>query len=186
MKIDDLHGAHKRPGSNLLEDKFLRVGQLQERQILRRRANEDEIVVFGVIQGKQATALDANLLMKFSENIIEGVHRQHFAHSGVMIRNRRAGILGSIVVTHANVRPADKGCVTEDDPRFLWPGEKPFPKNVKSQRGIRAIAGQPGFSGFSCEKSVRGDSHDGGEEDREHDYGSEPLTGRLAIVRQSY
>src|SRR5260370_16332988 len=127
MKIDDLHGAHKRPGSNLLEDKFLRVGQLQERQILRRRANEDEIVVFGVIQGKQATALDANLLMKFSENIIEGVHRQHFAHSGVMIRNPPAGILGSIVLIHPNLRPAGKGLLLEGYPRISSPSANLFP-----------------------------------------------------------
>src|SRR5258708_17072420 len=111
MKIDDLHGAHKRPGSNLLEDKFLRVRQLQEGQIFRRRADEDEIVVFCVIQGKQAAALYANLLMELSENIIESVYRQHFADSGVVIRDYRAGIPSTIEVAHASVRPADEGCV---------------------------------------------------------------------------
>src|ERR1700687_6482110 len=67
MKIDDFHGARARPRSDLFECEFLGVWQLQERQIFRRRANEDEIVVFCVIQGKPATAFDANLLMKSSE-----------------------------------------------------------------------------------------------------------------------
>jgi len=100
--------------SNLLEGEFFRVRQLQEGQVFRRGPHEDEIVVFGVIQGKQAAPLDTNLLVKLPENTIEGVNRQHFANSGVMIQNRGAGIPGTIVIAHANVRPA-QSCVTEDD-----------------------------------------------------------------------
>src|SRR5260370_12147890 len=138
MNIDDLHGAGARPGSNLLEGEFLRVRQLQKSKVYRRRANEDEIVVVGVVKGKQAAALDANLLVKSSEDTIECMHRQHFANSGVMIRNHGAGILGTIVIAHANVRPADKGCVTEDDPRFLGTGEEALPENMQSNRHIGA------------------------------------------------
>src|ERR1700731_1007137 len=134
MKIDDLHGAHARPRSDLPEVEFLDIWQLQEGQIFRRRANEDEIVVFCVIQGKQAAALDANLLMKLPENIIQRVYRQHFADSSVVIQDHRAGIPGTIVIAHASVRPADEGSVTEDDPRLLRPGKKPSPEKVKSHR----------------------------------------------------
>src|SRR2546421_7087004 len=83
--------------------------------------------------------------MKSFENAVESVHRQHLADSGIVIQDRRAGIFGMIVVAHANVRPTDKGCITEDDPRFLRSGEKALPENVKSHRHIRVIAGEPGF-----------------------------------------
>ena len=104
-----------------------------------------------------------NLLMKSSENAVESVHRKHFADSGIVIQDRRAGILGSIVVAHANVRPADKGCVTEDDPRLLRSGEKALPENVKSNRHIRVIACEPGFRYFAVQEAVRGNSDGGGE-----------------------
>src|SRR6267143_3098668 len=123
--------------------------------------------------------------MKLSENAIESVYRQHFADSGVVIRDYRAGIPGTIEVAHASVRPADEGCVAEDDPRLLRPGKKPSPEKVKSHRQTRAIAGQPGFGGPARQKSVRGDSHSGGEEDRQRDYGNQPFAGRLAVTRQS-
>src|SRR5258707_5654969 len=61
-------------------------------------------------------------------------HRQHFTDSGVVIQDHRPGILGTIVITHANVWPADEGRVAEDDPRLLGPGEKPSPENVKGNR----------------------------------------------------
>src|SRR5436309_12781879 len=115
--------------------------------MFRRRANEDEIVVLGVIERKQATALDANLLMKFCENSIESVHRQHFADSGVMIRDHGPGIPGTIVVAHANVRPADEGGVAEDDPRLLRPSHQASPETVKSNRLIRAVACHPALRG---------------------------------------
>src|SRR5258708_3286990 len=127
MKIHDLHGAHAWSRSNLFEGEFLSGWQLQEGEIFRRRANEDEVVVFGVVQGKQAAGVDGNLLMKFSKNVIQGMHRQHLTDSGVEVRDYRAGILSTIVVAHANVRPADEGCVAEDDPRLLGSGEKPSP-----------------------------------------------------------
>src|SRR6266566_1961229 len=185
MKIDDLHGARAGPGSDLLEGEFLSGGQLQEGQIFRRRANEDEVVVLGVIQRKQATALDTNLLMKFAENAIESVNGQDFADSGVVIQDHRAGILGAIVVAHANVGPADEGGVAEDHPRFLRAGKEAFPENPKSNRQIQALAGQPGFRGFSRQESVRGDSDGGGEEDGQHHYRDEPPARGLTQIRQS-
>src|SRR5258705_9457053 len=130
MKIDNFHSARARPRSDPFECECLGVWQLQERQIFRRETNEDEIVVFCVIQKKQDTALEANLLMKFSENIIEGVLRQHFSDSGVVIQDRCAGIPGTVVVSHANERQAYEGRVAEDDPGLLWPSENTSPVNA--------------------------------------------------------
>src|SRR5260370_6563890 len=173
MRIDDLHGAHAGPRSNLLEGEFFRVRQLQEGQVFRRGPHEDEIVVFGVIQGKQATPLDTNLLVKLPENTIEGVNRQHFADSGVMIQNRGAGIPGAIVVAHANVRPANKGRVTEDDPWLLRTSEKALPENVKSNWHIRSVAGPPGLRDSAIEKAVGGHCYDRGAHDGEcHESGN--------------
>src|SRR6266481_1852379 len=115
----------------------------------------------------RSNLLEADLLMEFFEDTIESVHGQHFADSGVMIQNHGAGILGTIVVAHANVRPADKGRVTEDDPRFLRAGEKALPENMKSNRHIRAVAGYAGFGNSAVQKAVRGNGDDGSEHDRE-------------------
>ena len=99
--------------------------------------------------------------MKSFENTVESVHRQHLADSGIVIQDRRAGIFGMIVVAHANVRPTDKGCITEDDPRFLGSGEKALPENVKSYRHIRVIACEPGFRNPAVQEAVGGHG-DGG------------------------
>src|SRR5712672_1075844 len=184
MKIYNLHGASTRPGSNLFEGELLRVRQFEEREVFRRRADEDEVVVLGVVQGKQAAALDANLLMKFSKNTIKSVHRQHFADSGIVIEDRRAGIPGAIVIAHANVRASNKGGVTENDPWLLRPGKKTFPEDVKRNRQIGGIARQPGFSNSAVQEAVRGDGNGGGKNYRKRDDGKNPNTGGPAIDLQ--
>ena len=112
--------------------------------------------------------------MKFLKNTIESVHRQHFTYPGVMIQDHRAGILGTIVVAHANVRPADKGRVTENDPGLLLPGKKPFPENVKSNRQIRDIAGHPGFRDPAIEETVRRHGDGGSEHNGKRNDGDDP------------
>src|ERR1051325_2679351 len=166
MRVDDFHSAHAATRSDLFEDEFLSIWQLQKGQVFRRRANENEIVVLGIVQGKQTTALDANLLMKFSENTIESVNGQHFADSRVMIKDRRAGVLGAIVIAHADVWSAYKSGVAEDNPRLLRAGEKSFPEYMKGQGQIGGVASQAGFRGFSRQKAVRGNCHDGGQGSR--------------------
>src|SRR5690349_25150111 len=98
MRIDNLHSAHAGPGSDLLKNKLLSVRQLQKRQVLRGRTYEDEIVVLGVVQGKQAAQLDANLLAMLLENIVESVKGQNFAHSRVVVRNHCSVIPGESVL----------------------------------------------------------------------------------------
>src|ERR1700724_3212901 len=68
MKINNFHGAGAWSRGELLKDEFLGVGEFQKREVLRRRTNEDEIVVLGIVEGKQASALDANWLMKTGQD----------------------------------------------------------------------------------------------------------------------
>src|SRR5882672_7058805 len=104
--------------------------------------------------------------MKFCENSIESVHRQHFADSGVMIRDHGPGIPRTIVVAHANVWPADEGGVTEDDPWLLRTGKKTFPEHVKSNRRIRTVASHPGLRDSAVQEPVGGNRNGRGENDR--------------------
>src|SRR5262249_5054445 len=100
MGIDNLHSSHARPGSDLFEHKLLRIRQLQKGQVLRRRANKDEIVVLRIVERKQAPSLHANWLAKFLENIIERMDGQNFTDSRIVVQNHGSGILGTIVITH--------------------------------------------------------------------------------------
>src|SRR6266446_10304415 len=119
--------------------------------------------------------------MKPLKNTIQSVHRQHFADSRVVIQDHRAGILGTIVVAHANVGPADEGRVTEDDPRLLRSGEKTFPENVKSDRHIRTIACKAGLRGSAVQEAVRGDGNGGSEHNGKCNDGNDPGTRGAAV-----
>ena len=92
------------------------LGEFQEGEVLRRRTNEDEIVVFGIVEGKQASAFDTNWLMKTGQDVIQGMNCEHFADSGVVIQDYSAGIPGPIVIAHTDIGPAHKCCIAEDDP----------------------------------------------------------------------
>src|SRR2546430_6039895 len=46
-------------------------------------------------------SLDPNLLTQFFENAIEGMHRQNFSHSGIVIQDRRPGILAAVVIVRS-------------------------------------------------------------------------------------
>src|ERR1051325_8065968 len=155
MRVDDFHSAHAATRSDLFEDEFLGIWQLQKGQVFRRRANENEIVVLGIVQGKQTTALDANLLMKFSENSIESVNGQHFADSRVMIKDRRAGVLGAIVIANADVWSASQSGLAQVNPRRRRACKKSFQEYRKAQGKIGGGASGAGFLFFSRQKAVR-------------------------------
>src|SRR5262249_14885634 len=98
--INDLDASDPRTGSDLPENEFRGAWNLEEREIFRWRANKNQIVVFGVIQGKQASPLDAKLLAEFNKDAVQSMHRQDLANSGVVIKNVRVSIARGIVVTH--------------------------------------------------------------------------------------
>src|SRR5207245_9029932 len=62
MNIDNLDVAGTRTGRDLLKYELVGTGDFKKREILRRGSNENQIIIFCVIQGEQAAALDANLL----------------------------------------------------------------------------------------------------------------------------
>ena len=64
MHIHDNFIALSRPGIRPPEEKFLRTGNIQQRQVLERGANKNQIVVFGVIERKQTAAFYANLTVQ--------------------------------------------------------------------------------------------------------------------------
>src|SRR5438105_15932460 len=113
MNVDDLDVASPRTGSNLSKDKFLRTGNFQQREILGRRSDENQIIVLRVVQGKQAAALDPNGLVKFYKNPIQRVYRQNLSHAGVMVKNVRLPVARRFVV-RSEERRVGKEC------RYRW------------------------------------------------------------------
>ena len=75
MNIDDFCVSAAVTGGNLLEDKFVSARNIKERQILRGRADKNEVIVLGIIQGKKASAFDAYLLVKRRKDLVEFVDR---------------------------------------------------------------------------------------------------------------
>src|SRR5262249_1399350 len=131
LRVDvyDFHVARPRTGSDLLEDKLLGVRYLQQRQVFRWRTDEYQVIVLGVVQREETAAFDPKALVQLTEDIVERMHSQNLAHSGVMVQDHCVQVPGAIVVTHTSVRAPDKGSIAEDDPGLLWAGEKALPED---------------------------------------------------------
>src|SRR5258708_30330047 len=127
MHVNHLHVSLARPGIHSLKNEFLRSRDLQQSQILRRGADEDQIVVPDIIQGKQCPALYPKLAVEQPENAVQFVDRQDLTHSGVMIEDRLTRIGGGIEVTHFRLRTAHKVCVAENYPLRLPGSSKTAP-----------------------------------------------------------
>ncbi len=134
MHVNHLHVSRARPGIHSLKNEFLRSRDLQQSQILRRGADEDQIVVPDIIQGKQCPALYPKLAVEQPENAVQFVDRQHLAHSGVMIEDRLARIGGRVEVTHIRLRTSHKVGVAENHPRRLRRSHKAAPENLVNRR----------------------------------------------------
>src|SRR2546425_446586 len=119
----------------------------------------------------------ADRLMKFSENVIQGMHGENFPNAGVVIENVSLSIARSVVIAHPDVRAANKGRIAEDHPGLLRSSEEAFPENTKGYWRLCACVSRTGFSGPARKEPIRGDRHDGGESDDESNYGCEPPTG---------
>src|SRR5216683_1827161 len=89
VHVGDFHGPFGNAGSDLLEDEALSVGNLEENQVFYRRTDENEIVIFGIVQREQATAFDANTLVKLRKDVVQSMDGENFADSGVVIQDAR-------------------------------------------------------------------------------------------------
>src|SRR5207248_11318359 len=96
VQVDDRKIPSSRTRIKPLKNKLLRAGYIAQRQIFRRRADKNQIVVLGTVQREQATTLDPNLPAQRCEYPIEIMYRQHFSHSGLMVETQVARVVTSI------------------------------------------------------------------------------------------
>ena len=118
MHVDHFHVSRARSGIHSLKNEFLRSWDLQQSQILRRGADEDQIVVPDIIQGKQCPTLHPELAVEEAENPVQFVDRQDLAYPGVMIKDHltRIGMfvcgrptkLALLKITHGGCGPVTK------------------------------------------------------------------------------
>ncbi len=88
MLVDDGKIALAVAGSDPLKYKFLCVGNVEQRKILRRGAHKDQIIILHVVEREQAATLHQDIPSQCAERLIERVDGQHLAHPGVMVVDR--------------------------------------------------------------------------------------------------
>src|SRR5258708_30171363 len=130
MNVHSLHLSLASPRIHGLKNECLGSRDLQQSQILRRGADEDEIVVPDIIERRQRPTLHPQLAVEKAENPVQFMDRQDLAHSGVMIENRRMRIGGRAEVTHVRLRPPHKVGVAENHPGWLRRSQKRAPENL--------------------------------------------------------
>src|SRR5260370_13963470 len=112
--------------------------------------------------------------MKFSENVIQGMHGENFPNAGVVIENVSLSIARSVVIAHPDVRAADKGRIAEDHPGLLRSSEEAFPENTKGHWRICACVSRTGLRGPPGEEPIRSERYDSGESDDQSNEGCKP------------
>jgi hypothetical protein len=157
MEIDDFGVAAAITVADLAEDEFLGAGDVEEGEIFRGRADEDEVIVFGVVEGEEAATFYAEFLVKEVEDTVEFVDGEDFADAGVVIEDELAFVSGGVVVAHADVGAAGEGGVAEDDPRFFGASEEAAPESMEGGRDAGAVGNGAGFAGFAGEEESGGD-----------------------------
>jgi len=186
MNIDNSLITFAGAGLDPVKHKFLGAGDFKERKILRGRADEDEVVIFGVIEGEKAAAFDTNSAMKEVEDVVEFVDTEDLSDAGVMIENGGIAVALSIAVPHASFRAAHEGSVAENDPGFILAGDEAVPKNLEGGRSRLA-----GGSGAGWNRVARGHQPDDDGDGRSkkngerNDFGTPAASGTLVQVRDS-
>ena len=79
-----------RAGVKSPENKFLRSRNIEQREIFRGRADENQVVVLGVVQREQGSALNPDRTIEERENMVEFMNGQHLSHAGVVVENESA------------------------------------------------------------------------------------------------
>ena len=87
MHVQHSQVALARSGTKPLKNEFPRPGDIPQSEIFGWRTHEDKIVVLSVVQREQTATLYLQLLIKENENVVELMHRQHFPHACVMIKD---------------------------------------------------------------------------------------------------
>src|SRR5439155_24688399 len=139
VQIDNRKIPSSRTRIKALKNKLLRAGYIAQRQIFRRRADKNQIVVLGIIQREQAPTLDPYLPVQRCQNAIKIMHRQHLSHPSVVIENEITRVASCIEVAHARFRTSNESPIAENDPRLLRTGEEYAPECSKYRRGHLAL-----------------------------------------------
>src|SRR2546425_7412738 len=116
MHVHNLQIAFAPAGNHALKNKLLRTWNLQKSEVFRWRADKNQVVVLGVVEGEEAAAFYANPMMEKAEDVIEFVNRQDLTHARVMIQNGVPGVVSRFVIAHPRLGTPDKCRIAEDHP----------------------------------------------------------------------
>lgn len=192
VDIDDREIALARAGIDAIENKLLCAGNFAEVQILGGGADEDDVVVLGIVEREEAATLDAKLAVERTDDQIEIVDGQDFADAGVVIPNGVARILEGIEVAHAGLGASDESGIAEDDPRLVRTTKKRLPESLERRWGNfsagigdgSVVAGEEEHGEGGEEQNRKDDER---EEPAERDAGARNgmrfVAGRLVLVR---
>src|ERR1035437_8723887 len=106
--------SFSRPGVQAPENKFLGSRNIEQGEIFRWRTNENQVVVLGIVQREQGSALDPDRTIEERENMVQFVNGQHLSHAGVVVEDESAPVGGWIEVAHPSFGPSNKAAVAED------------------------------------------------------------------------
>src|SRR5262249_2893918 len=115
MHIDDFHVARARTIGDASKEKLLDTWNFQQGEIFAGRSNENQIVVFCVVQREQAAPFNTKRLVQSGKDKVEIVHGKDFAYASIVVENRRFPVFFGVVIAHAGVGTAYESGVTEDD-----------------------------------------------------------------------
>jgi hypothetical protein len=161
-----------------LEDELSCTRNFQKVQIFRRRADENQVGILGVIQGEEAAALDAEIAAELAENLIEAMDSNYFADAGVVIPDNVFRVVGRVVITHSGFGAAYERGVAEHEPGFFGAGEKRLPEGLEGGGSGFGIASKGSRSGLASE--IEGEER-ARQEKREDHYREEPTTRGLLV-----
>src|SRR5260370_6506210 len=139
MNVDDSDVASPHTRCDLLENKLLGAEDFEGRRVFRWRADQDQIIVFCIVQRKKAASLDAKILVQRAKYLVECMLGQNFADSSVVVQDWRFRVARCIEVAHAGIRPANESRVTENNPRLLRAREETLPEDAIGQGWLRCF-----------------------------------------------
>src|ERR1700686_633329 len=134
MHIDDTQITRVGPGIQSLKNEFLAAWKVGQSKILRRRADENEVILLRIVQSEKAAPLYLNGMIQQAEDLVQFMHRQHFADSGVVVQDQVAGVARRVHVAHSGFRTPHERRIAENYPGSLRSWGERTPEPAKSRR----------------------------------------------------
>src|SRR5258708_8878549 len=127
MSIDDSHVAGPRTVCDLLENKVLGAEDFEEGRVFCWCADQDQVVVFCVVEREKAASLDPKILVQRVKYLVKRMHGQDLAASSVVIQDECVRVPPRIEITHPGICPATETPVTATHPSPPCAAPKPLP-----------------------------------------------------------